>query len=184
MINVILFALLTLALLGALYWLSHRIKGSRDAANVLQAISAEKLLPQNYKYFPQVRQALSKEDEEYLESRVGTNARRMALSVRRNIARDFLAGLRDDHRRLDRLARALTAVAPALNQELEFARIRLALRFEFLWALVWLRLWMGATPVTQIQQLAEFIGSLAVRTGASMDALQRAADAQSSQLNA
>src|SRR5580700_3423206 len=104
-LSVTLFALVTVALLSALYWLSHRSRRNHNQPHPLQTISSEKLLPQNYKYFPQVRQALSKEDDEFLATRAGENARRLARKVRRDVALEFLQGLRDDYRRLDRLAR-------------------------------------------------------------------------------
>ncbi len=184
MMNVILFALVTLALLAAFYWLSHRVKGERGSVTLPQAVSAEKLLPQHYRYFPQVRQALSDDDRVFLERRASSNARRMALRARRSAALEFLAGLRDDYRRLDRLARTLTALAPVPNRLREAERIRLAIRFEFMWVRIWLRLWTGAAPITQIQHLAELIGTMAVRLGNGMDALHEAAASQSTQLRA
>lgn len=172
--TVILFALVTLVLLGALYWLSRRTTSNRGAASLPQALSAEKLLPQNYKYFPQIRQALSRDDQRFLAQRTASEIARKARKIRRSTALQFLVGLRHDYRRLDRLARALTALAPAPDQQREGRRIWLSIRFEFLWGVVWLKLWTGAAPVEQLQVLAELIGTQAVRLGRSMDALHEA----------
>jgi hypothetical protein len=176
--TVILFALVTLALLGALYWLSRRASSNRGAASLPQALSAEKLLPQNYKYFPQIRQALSRDDDLFLEKRAGPEIARMARKVRRSTALQFLKGLRDDYRRLDRLARTLTALAPAPDRQRETERIWLSIRFEVFWGVVWLRVWIGSAPIGQLQLLSELIGTQAVRLARSMDALHEAATSQ------
>ncbi len=172
MIGVFLFSLLTLALLGALYWVSHRITGDRGAAHLLETLSAEEILPQHYRFFQQVRQALSAEDARYLAMRANSRARRLALRVRRATALRFLEGLRDDYNRLDRLARTLTALAPSANSQREVERIWLFLRFNSLWVLVWLSLWTGANPVVQLRSLSDLIGSVAARLEVSMAAIQ------------
>jgi hypothetical protein len=174
MLSVYLFALLALALLGALYWLSRRARKEPGGADILRTLSAESLLPQHFKYFPQVRQALSQEDAKFLELRASAAVRHAARRARRAVALKFLMGLRDDYRRLDRLARVLASLAPAADRQREAQRIWLAARFELRWAFVWLELWSGATPVTQLQGIAGFIGALAARLEGSIDALQEA----------
>jgi hypothetical protein len=175
MLSVYLFTLLTLALLGALFWLSHRARKDLRDADLLRTVSAETLLPQHYKYFPQIRRAISKEDAQFLERRAMPAVRRAARRARRTVALKFLTGLRDDYRRLDRLARVLTTLAPAANQERELQRFWLACQFEFRWRIVWLEVWSGATPVAQLQNMAGFIGALAARMQTSMNALQDSA---------
>jgi hypothetical protein len=172
MLNVFLFALVTLFLLGALFWLSHRARKDPRGADLLRTVSAETLLPQHYKYFPQVSQAISREDARYLQLRATPAVRRSARRARRTVALKFLTGLRDDYRRLDRLARVLTSLAPAANQQREVQRILLFWQFEFRWRMLWLEVWTGATPVTQLQSIAGFIGALAARTQNSMNVLQ------------
>jgi len=172
MLSVYLFALLTLALLGALFWLSHRARRDVRGADLLRTVSAETLLPQHYKYFPQVRRAISQEDAQYLLLRATPAVRRAARRKRRTVALKFLTGLRDDYRRLDRLARVLTTLAPAANQQRELQRLWLACKFEVRWRIVWLEVCSGAAPVAQLQNMAGFIGALAARTQASMNALQ------------
>lgn len=177
--SVFLFSLVTLALLGALYAVSRRMSKDRGAAHLLETLPVEDLLPHHYKYFPQVRQALSDEDARYLALRATPGARRLARHARRSAALRFLEGLRDDYNRLDRLARTLTAFAPAANSRREMERIWLAVRFDLLWVLVWLSLWTGMTPVVQLRSLADLIGSLAARLETSMAALQTSTAAPS-----
>jgi len=174
MLNVFLYALLAVVLLGTLFWLSQRARrGARDA-DLLRTVSAETLLPQHYKYFPQVCRAISAEDARYLQLRATPAVRRAALRARRTVALKFLTGLRDDYRRLDRLARVLTTLAPSANQQREAQRIWLACKFELRWRIAWLEIWSGAAPVAQLQNMSGFIGALAARMQNSMNALQEA----------
>jgi hypothetical protein len=176
MTSVYLFALLTLALLGALYWLSLRARRDTRGADLLRTLSADSLLPHNYKFFPQVCRALSSEDARYLQLRTTSAVRRSALRVRRSVALNFLTGLKDDYHKLDRLARVLASLAPSANQQREAQRIWLAFKFGFRWRVVWLEIWSGAAPITQLQSMAGFIGGLAAQMQLSMNVLQESAD--------
>lgn len=176
MTNVFLFALLTLALLGALYWLSHRARRDARGSDLLRTLSADSLLPQHYKYFPQVCRALSAEDARFLELRAAPAVRRAARDARRTVALQFLTGLRDDYQKLDRLARVLASLAPSANQRREAHRMWLAFKFGFRWRVAWLEIWSGAAPVTQLQSMAGLIGGLAAQMQTSMNALQESAE--------
>lgn len=176
MTNVFLFALLTLALLGALYWLSRRARKDARGADLLRTLSGDSLLPQHYKYFPQVCRALSVEDARFLESRATPAVRRSARRARRTVALQFLTGLRDDYHKLDRLARVLASLAPSANQRREVDRISLALKFGIRWRVVWLEIWSGAAPVSQLQSMAGLIGGLAAQMQTSMNALQESSE--------
>lgn len=176
MTSVYLFALLTVALLGALYWLSLRARKDARGADLLRTLSADSLLPQNYKYFPQVSRALSVEDSQFLQLRATPAARRAALKARREVALKFLTGLRDDYRKLNRLARVLASLAPSANEHREAQRIWMSFQFRFRWRVVWLEIWSGAAPITQLQSMAGFIGGLAAQMQTSMSVLQESAD--------
>ena len=101
MTSVYLFALLTVALLAALYWLSQRARRDPKGSDLLRTLTSDALLPQHYKYFPQVSRALSAEDARFLQSRASPTVRRAALHARRTVALQFLVGLRDDYQKLD-----------------------------------------------------------------------------------
>jgi hypothetical protein len=179
MTSVYLFALLTVALLGALYWLSLRARKDDRGSDLLRTLSADSLLPQNYKYFPQVCRALSEEDARFLKLRVAPAVRRSALRARQSVALKFLTGLRDDYQKLDRLARVLASLAPSANQHREAQRIWMAIQFGFRWRVVWLEIWSGAAPISQLQAMSGFIGGLAAQMQLSMNVLQESADATS-----
>ena len=172
MTNVYLFALLTVALLGALYWLSQRTRRDPRGTHLLRTLSADSLLPQHYKYFPQVSRALSAEDSRFLQSRANPAVRRAALRARRTVALQFLVGLRDDYQKFDRLARVLASLAPSANQQREAERFWLTFQFGVRWRVVWLEIWSGATPITQLQTMAGFIGGLAAQMQTSINTLQ------------
>lgn len=179
MTSIYLFALLTVALLGALYWLSQRARRDPRGADLLRTLSTDSLLPQHYKYFPQVSRALSAEDARFLQSRANPAVRRNALQARRTVALQFLAGLRDDYKKLDRLARVLASLAPSANQQREAERIWLAFQFGVRWRIVWLEIWSGAAPITQLQSMAGFIGGLAAQIQTSINVLQESSDPSS-----
>jgi hypothetical protein len=176
MTSVYLFALLTVALLGALYWLSQRARRNPRGADLLRTLSSDSLLPQHYRYFPQISRALSAEDAAFLQSRATAAVRRAALQARRTVALQFLAGLRDDYQKLDRLARVLASLAPSASQRREAERFWLAFRFALQWRVLWLEIWSGATPISELQKMAGFIGGLAAQMQTSINVLQESAD--------
>jgi hypothetical protein len=174
-----------LSVLVLLYWLSRRAKAAGSAEELLKNSTSGDLLPKHFKYFSQVRRALSNEDNEYLSRRADPIARKSALRIRRTIGLEFLFGLRDDYRRLDRLARALTALAPSANPQRETERLWQAIRFELLWLVVWGSLWSGVTPILQMQHLTNFIGTMTARLESSLGTWQEASlSANSANLNA
>lgn len=161
-------------MLVLLYLLSRRAKVDTSAEGLLQNVTSGDLLPKHYRYFPQICRALSAEDDEYLLKRAGPRARKSAARVRRQVGLEFLHGLREDYWRLDRLARALTALAPSANPQREAERLWLAVRFEGRWALVWISLWSGVTPIAQLQRLTNLIGALTSRLEAAVSVWQDA----------
>ena len=171
-LRLILFGIGALVVLALLYLLTRHAKVDTNAESLLQNATSGDLLPKHYKFFPQVCRALSAEDDEYLLKRADPKVRKSAAHVRRQVGLEFLHGLREDYRRLDRLARALTALAPAANPQREAERIWLAVRFEIRWAFVWISLWSGVTPIPQLQLLTNFIGTLTSRLEAAIGVWQ------------
>ncbi len=179
------YAIAGLAVLGLLYWLSRRAKSGYNAEQILKNSTSSDLLPRHYSYFPQVLRALSIEDNEYLSRRADPLSRKSARGIRRKVGLEFLHGLRDDYRRLDQLARALTALAPAANPQHEAERLWLAIRFEMRWRFVWVSLWSGMTPVLQLQRLTDLVGTLTARLESALGIWQEASlSAPSAQFNA
>ncbi len=169
---------LAVLLLLALLWLLRERPGGWPAARPTQRLGIEELFPLHYRYFPQVRQALSPADQEYLRDRASNRIRRQAQAERRKLTRQFLAGLDGDFSRLDRLGRTVAALAPELSQRLEAERFWLGLQFRFLYRVVQVRLMTGSVSITQLARLTDLLGSLAAQIEAAMAALEEASMAR------
>jgi hypothetical protein len=145
----------------------ERLRGPSPA----EVLELENVLPRHYRYFPQVRQALSASDGEYLDRAAPRDVAQTAHRERRAVARKFLAGLRQDFLNLERLARMIAALSPTISSEQETERLLLGLRFRLLYARVWLRLSTGREPLEQLEQLTGLVGRLATRIEQAMTAV-------------
>jgi hypothetical protein len=162
--------LLAIALSGILVWLLiPRHKSSRTALAPFHpdAINA---LPtaRHYGYFPQVRQALSAADSQYLIETAPPHVAKQALRERRVVARRFLKGLHEDFSNLAKLGRIIAALSPEVSHEQETERLILSLKFQILYTLVWLRLSTGNLPLQQLEHLTGLVGRLATRMDEAM----------------
>jgi hypothetical protein len=128
----------------------------------------ESVVPHHYRYFPQVRQALSAGDYEYLQKTAPPHIAKKVIRERREVARHFLSGLHEDFSKLEQLARMVAALSPAVSRAQETERLLLGLRFRLLYALVWTRLSMGPVPLLQLGELTNLVGRLAVRMEQAM----------------
>jgi hypothetical protein len=181
----VIYGIAALFVLGMLLWLTWRAKTERNAEHLLRDSTSSDLLPKHYKYFPQVLRALCIEDDEYLSRRADPLASKAAREVRRKVGLEFLYGLREDYRRLDRLARALTALAPAANPQREAERMWLAIRFHIRWYLVGFSLWSGMTPIIQLQRLTNLVGTVTAHLESALGLWQEASlSARSAHLSA
>jgi len=134
-------------------------------------VRTQTVLPRHYRFFPQVRQALSASDEEYLDRVAPRDVAQTAHRERRAVARKFLAGLHEDFSSLERLARMVAALSPVISSEQETERLILGLKFRILYAWVWLRLSTGLEPLQQLEQLTGLVGRLATRMEQAMAAV-------------
>jgi hypothetical protein len=162
--------LLAISLSGVLLWLlipKHRSSRAPHASFLPDAINA---LPtaKHYGYFPQIRQALSAADSRYLVENAPSHVAKQALRERRAVARRFLEGLHEDFSNLVRLGRIIAAFSPEVSREQETERLILSLKFQILYALVWLRLSTGNLPLQQLEQLTGLVGRLATRVDEAM----------------
>jgi hypothetical protein len=171
-LNLVPYGIGALVVLGLLYWLTKRAKTASGSEHLLKNSNAGNLLPKHYRFFPQVSRALSLEDNEYLSRRTSPIARKAARRVRRQIGLEFLRGLREDYSRLDQLARALTALAPAANPQRESERFWLAIQFKFSWYVIWASLWSGMAPIPQMQRLTTLVGAVTARLETALGAWQ------------
>jgi hypothetical protein len=163
--------LVAIAVFVAVLWLlrpaRRMLKPGRSSAN----LRMENFLPRHYRYYPQVRQALSSVDKEYLDRVARPEVAQIAHRERCAVARQFLAGLHQDFSNLERLARMVAALSPVISGEQETERLVLGLKFRLLYTWVWLRLYTGRAPLGQIEQLTGLVGRLATRMEQAMSAV-------------
>jgi HAMP domain-containing protein len=110
-------------------------------------------------------------DAKYLNEKASPAVARKAHQERRAVARHFLTGLLEDFSSLERLARTVAALSPAISREQETERLMLGVKFRVLYAWVWLRLFIGLAPLEQIGQLTNLVGILATRMEGAMVAV-------------
>jgi hypothetical protein len=120
-------------------------------------------------YFPQIRQALSVADTKYLMENAPPQVAKQALRERRAVALRFLEGLHEDFSNLARLGRIIAALSPVVSRQQETERLILSLKFQVLYALVWLRLSAGNLPLDQLDQLTGLVGRFAKRMDLAME---------------
>jgi hypothetical protein len=159
-------------LLLVLLWLARETRRSGTLRAEGTKLALEELFPLHCQHFPQVLQALSSSDAEYLHFRVSCLTRRRVLAERRAVARKFLAGLREDFQRLDQLGRTIAALSPQVEYAGEAGRLRQLLRFELLYRLIQLRLAFGGISVPALRRLADLVGAHAAELGAAMAQLE------------
>ena len=162
--------LLTLALCAALVWLLIPRREPPGADVTAIRAAGQDALPgaRHFAYFPLIRRALSVEDSQYLRENASPEIAKKALLERRAVARKFLRGLHQDFSSLARLGRVIAALSPEVSHEQERERLMLTLKFQLLYALVWLRLSSGSLPLHQLELLTGLVGRLATRMDEAM----------------
>jgi len=162
--------LLAIALSGVLLWLViPRRKSARTTAMSFPPNGNDALpTAKHFGYFPQIRQALSAADSHYLQEIAPPHVAKQALRERRAVARGFLKGLHEDFSNLARLGRIIAALSPEISRQQETERLILSLKFQILYAFVWLRLSTGNLPIEQLEHLTGLVGRLATRMDEAM----------------
>jgi hypothetical protein len=127
-------------------------------------------------YFPQVRQAMDREDSAFLASRASQVLSRRVRRERRNIALAYLACLRGDFLKLWRLARVIASMAPQVGAAQELERLRLGLAFSWRYEMIRMKFLLGFAPLPELGSLSEVVSKLSIRLETAMKDLgERAA---------
>jgi HAMP domain-containing protein/cbb3-type cytochrome oxidase subunit 3 len=164
---------LALVLLGLLFWLLFPPQRRERPKSALDRLEVEDLRSLHSRYFPQIRQALSASDGAFLQRRVPRRARRVWQAERRHVAQQYLDGLRNDFRKLNRLARTVAALSPHVSRRQEIERFWLCRHFHVLYWIVGLRLQLGFIPLPQLASLTDLVGRLSLQIEAAMALLER-----------
>lgn len=158
-----------IAILAILWFLLRpRSSSSKKISGALGDFNTGNPILLHYRFFPQIRQALSEADDKYLGEAAPPQVARQARRERRAIALHFLRGLREDFSNLEQLGRMIAAMSPVVDRRQEAERFMLGLKFQFICALVWVRLSTGKLPIDQIQYLTGVLGRLAARMEQAM----------------
>lgn len=162
MTEFVLYIVAVVLLLGVAALLLRRPRAGLALGNRPPALSPE-FFPVHCRYFPQMRHAVSAEDSAYLAGR-GSPAvyRRWKRSVRR-ATRLYLAALREDFSRLNRLARLLSLYSPQVRVRQEVELAGLNVRFQVLYGMVWCRCLLGRPAAGSFGRMASLIGTLGSR---------------------
>ena len=174
-VQLLFFAGIAVALLLTLFWLLRQPAPKSVQKELRGKVEIEELLPLHCRYFPQMRQALSTRDEEFLRGRVSPQELKKWRGERRDVLRRFLIGLGEDFARLDHLARTVAALSPEVSRARETERMWLSLRFRVLYRLVNLRLRAGWSSLPQLGRLTEMVGSFAAQVEAAMARIEKTA---------
>jgi hypothetical protein len=161
----------TLALVFLLVWALRRGRQSRATSGQL-----EDGVESHVQYIPQIRQALSDDDRQYLLGKGGAHLMKAVERDRRKVTGEFLDALNGEFHRLLRLASIVAALSPEVQPMQEFERLRLTAVFQCRLQLVRTRLRMGNTPSRELGELSDVVSRLNVRMESAMRVLgERAA---------
>ncbi len=175
MIGTVILVGLLIALLIFYAVRAWRERSAESAASTLGSDEPpELLLPTHFCYYSQIRQSLLRADREYLARRATPAVRRRWEAERRKVVRGFLAGLKEDYVRLERLGRTVASLSPELSHELERERLWLGARFRFWYGVLWLAPLGSRWTLRLLDRTTNLVGGIADRTAAAMTAIGEA----------
>ena len=151
------------ALVALLFW---SLRQPRDGRKKLWPL--EDPARSNVQYFPQIQQALTSADRQFLRARGGEALARVVERERRKVARDFLRGLHEEFNQLLRLARIIASLSPKVVTLQEFERVRLTALFRWRLQVIYVRLALGARSTLEVQAVSDMISRLTVRIESAM----------------
>ncbi len=138
-------------------------------------ISAEESGRGHVTYFPQVQQAISVEDFDFIASRGLPKLAGKVREERRRIVLAYLSCLRGDFLKLWRLARVIASMSPQVGAAQEFARLRLGLSFFLRYEMVRIKFFFGFAVLPELGSLGEVVSRLSIRLETAMKNLGESA---------
>ena len=156
------YILLGLLLVSAAAFLL-RFPGPHRAGSRTRHADPAEFFPVHCRFFPQVRQSLSREDAAFMSARASPGVRRRWERHRRHVGRMYLSGLREDFSRLNRLSRLLALHSPRVRARQEAELLWLNLRFQLLYGLVFSQILLGRPAAENLGHIASLVGALGGR---------------------
>jgi len=168
-LTLILLGMLVAVVLSLLAWAFRSTKepvGSQSFARALQEDGRA-----HVEFLPQIRQALAREDEEFLSRAGGSRLRRRLKTERRRVALSYLNALRQDFEGFLRMAKIIAMLSPELGVGQELERARLTVSFLWKYRRVQLSLYVGHLPLPEMAALGTVISGFSVRLEAALKAM-------------
>lgn len=142
----------------ALLWL---LFGKRPQQDPVQgALEIQRLLPVHCRHFPQIQHALNASDQTFVERRLPAEIARQWRAERREVIQLYFQGLRQDFLGLEKLARLLAALSPAVKRRQEWEWLRLGIQFRILYRMTQVRLVIYTMPTAELIRLTEMLTAL------------------------
>lgn len=127
-------------------------------------------------HLPQIRQALSKVDLEFLRSSGRGKLARSLRRERRTVALNYLPAVQEDFEKMLHIGRIVALLSPEVKTLEEWERLRLTLRFYCRYHAIRFGLLFGLAPIPQLSQLSHLVSALSIRMELAMSELgERAA---------
>jgi hypothetical protein len=168
------FVIPVVILLLLLGWALYGSRGRLEKPQ--EFLVLEDLSRKHVQFLPQIHQALSPQDFEFLASRGSHKLTRRVRNERRRIAFAYLAAIQADFRKLLNLARLIALLSPNVIAVREFEQLRLSLQFSLRCQWIRTRLILGPTPFSQLDALSSMVSGLSVRLETAISELgERAA---------
>jgi hypothetical protein len=148
-------------LLFLFVWSLRRPK--RNAARLPGWCIPEDIGRSHITFLPQIRQALTKEDYQFVSERASLEASRRIRRERRRVALAYLSALREEFERLLRMAKVIAVLSPEVAALQEFERLRLTVKFQWRYRVLWIGLWAGFASLPRMNDLSNLLSGLNVR---------------------
>jgi hypothetical protein len=143
----------------------------------------EGLLALHAQHFPQLRQALTTLDADYVRRKTSGEIERRLREERRRIVEQFLSGLAEDFGRLERLIKMVREMSPAEPwiQQIQPAGRRF--RFRSSYRIASLQIHSASLQsANRLARLTELVGNLSVQIEVGVARLHPSASGQSPQM--
>lgn len=149
---------LVAVLLGSLLWSAGKGAASRRGMK-MDPVSLD-LTCRHVLKLPQIRQALDREDLDYVAGKFEARKVRDFRKERRRVALKYLAGLREDFEHLMETAQIVASLSPEVEAKEEWKRFRLAAGFRLKCEIARARFMLGSPAFAGLLNLANTVSGL------------------------
>ena len=168
---------LVAALLGLLLWSTGK---NAPARKQIQGKPASlDLTCKHAMNLSQIRQALERDDLDYIATKLDAQKVHNVKKERRQIALKYLADLREDFERLMDTAQIVVSLSPEVEAKEEWKRFRLAAEFRVKYQIARAKFSMGAFGFPRIEELSNIVSGLEIELEKVVSEISHAALATS-----